>query len=480
MSGLLADRSEDASINPKQRRHIVALVFIMFWMLIFEGSIRKWVAPHWSSYLYFMRDPVALLIYYMAARARVFSPLHPLLLVGGLLAGIAMVFSAINLLVGGTQYSPILALYGFRNYFFYLPLPFVVYRVFTYADLCRLARHSIIALAIAAPIAVLQFRAPPESVLNVGIANDIEFQFSNLASGEGRVRPAGTFTSVMGMTQLIVSTLALLLWCAMTRQRDKPCPKWLLAVGIAAVTVALAVSGSRTAFLQAALVVAAVIGMGLLRASKTGKVGAIVLPLLLVICFVAVFPRLFPEAYSTFMERWSDAAELEGEQFHFGWVGRVLYSFYDFSRLIGQMPLLGYGVGMAGNGAVNMGVMIDGQSVLKLAEEDWSRHVIELGPLLAVAFIAYRVSFALWLGLRALKATAQSGELLAILLYAYVVVALTEGQLTGHGLVNGFGWIYVGVCMAAANPKIWVRGASKEIAQERIAAYRPRFPNLMT
>jgi hypothetical protein len=480
MSGRLTDQASNAAIDPKQRRRIVALIFVMFWMLIFEGAIRKWVAPQWSSYLYFLRDPVALCIYILAVRARVFSPLHPLLVIGGVLAFLATFVSAFHLLTGETQYSPILALYGFRNYFFYLPMPFVIYGVFTYEDLARLARHSIVALAISAPIGVLQFRAAPDSILNVGIAEDAEHQFSNLASGEGRVRPAGTFTSVMGMTQLTGSTLALLLWCATTARKKKPSPRWLVLVGCVAVAVALAVSGSRTAFVQGVLIASAATILGLLRSLKTGRVGMILTPVLLVACFVAVFPTLFPDAYNTFMERWSDAAATEATQFQYGWVGRALYSFYDFSRLLGQMPILGYGIGMAGNGAVNMGVMINGQSVLKLAEEDWSRHVIELGPLLAVLFIAYRVSFAAWLGLRSLKASIETGESLPVLLYAYVAVALMEGQLTGHGLVNGFGWIYVGVCMVAAKPKTWAIREARAPGPERLPGYQPRFPNLMT
>jgi hypothetical protein len=472
--------SSGPALEPKPRRLIVNLIFVMFWTLIFEGAIRKWVAPQFSSYLYFLRDPLTLVIYYLAVRARVFTPLHPLLLIGALLAFIAMSISALNLLVGGTQYNLILAVYGFRNYFFYLPLPFVVLRVFTYPDLCRLARHSILALALAAPIAVLQFEASPSSVLNVGIADDAELQFGNLASGDGRVRPAGTFTSVMGMTQLTVSTLALLLWCATSSRRPRPVPKWLMIIGGVAVAVALSVSGSRTSFLQAGLVVAAATVMGLPKAARTGRIGVILTPVLLVACFLVLFPVVFPDAYTTFMQRWSDAAATEAERFQYGWIGRALYSFYDFSRLLGQVPLLGYGVGMAGNGAVNMGVMINGESVLKLAEEDWSRHVIELGPVVAVFFIGFRVAFALWLGARAVRSSMQSGELLPVLLFAYVVVALTEGQLTGHGLVNGFGWLYVGVCMAAANAQAWKFGEPSRAGNRRPPAYTPRFPNLMT
>jgi hypothetical protein len=61
-----------------------------------------------------------------------------------------------------------------------------------------------------------------------------------------------------------------------------------------------------------------------------------------------------------------------------------------------------------------------------------------------------------------------------------VAVALTEGQLTGHGLVNGFGWIFVGVCMAASNPRTWTLRKTSATGSEKLASYQPRFPNLMT
>jgi hypothetical protein len=71
--------------------------------------------------------------------------------------------------------------------------------------------------------------------------------------------------------------------------------------------------------------------------------------------------------------------------------------------------------------------------------------------------------------------------MLPVLLFMYVAVALMEGQLTGHGLVNGFGWIYVGVCMAAANPRTWILREGADTGRAEISGpYEPRFPNLMT
>lgn len=465
------------------RKRIVRMVLLMFWILIFEGALRKWVAPRYSAYLYFVRDPFVLYTYYLAIRARVFASPHPLLIAACVIAGLGTAASAMNLASGNSQYTMILATYGFRNYFLYIPLAFVIARVFRYEDLCRLARSSMLALLIATPIAVLQFEAPSTSFLNVGSATDRAFQFENLASGSGKVRPAGTFTSVMGMTQLAVSTVALLLWAWSTSRRPRPVNPWLVRSALVAAAVAIAVSGSRTSFVHACLVILAGMSIAPLLPGMGTKFKSFLFPVLAVTAFALLFPVLLPEAFHTFADRWVDAAATENRQFELGWVGRAFYAFYDFFRLFDQVPVFGYGVGTAGNGAVNMGVKFNGVSVLKLAEEDWSRHVIELGPVLALLFILFRVSFGAWLGLRALRASLASGETLPLLLFVFCGVALIQGQITGHGLVNGFGWLYVGVCMAACNtlmaPASPRPGSlrTEEEAKPR-TGFRP-FPNLM-
>jgi len=212
------------------------------------------------------------------------------------------------------------------------------------------------------------------------------------------------------------------------------------------------------------------------------KFKTFLLPGIAVVVFAMLFPLLLPEAAQTFSDRWKDAAETEGARFQLGWIGRAFYVFYDFFRLFGQMPVFGHGIGTAGNGAVNMGVMFNGVSVLKLGEEDWSRHVIELGPVLALVFIVYRASFGIWLGLRAFRASLHSGELLPVVLFVYCGVALIHGQITGHGLVNGFGWLYVGVCMAACNAVMERAGEQESVRADENNPLRQvaqPFPNLM-
>jgi hypothetical protein len=472
---LAAQPQQDAN-----RRIVVRLVFVMFWLLVFEGSIRKWIAPQFSTFLYFIRDPVCLLTYFYALRGGFLSPVHPFLAVGIGIAVLASGLSIAYLAMGDSQYSLILAAYGFRNYFFYLPLAFVIARTFGYEDIRRLAMFSMLAICIAAPIAILQFNAPPLSVLNSGISTDPEFQFQNLSSGGDRVRPAGTFTSVMGMTQLCVSTMALVMWAWSSPRRPKPVNIWLVRMALIALAAAIAVSGSRTTFVHSCLVIAAGVGIAPFLSGAANKTRTLILPLVAVVLFAVLSPIIFPEALHAFMARWNDAAATESG-LALGWFGRALYGFYDFFRLFDQMPLFGHGIGTAGNGAVSLGVKFNGISVLKLAEEDWSRHIVELGPTLGLVFILFRASFGIWLGLRAFRAAIASADPLPLMLFAFCGVGLIHGQITGHGLVNGFGWIYVGVCMASC---VVLRAPAEQQREESLpAADRPvelsPFPNLM-
>src|ERR1043166_1308985 len=54
------------------------LVWLYFWLLIFEGALRKWIFPQYSAPFLVIRDPVALAIYYVAVQARLF-PMHRLM-----------------------------------------------------------------------------------------------------------------------------------------------------------------------------------------------------------------------------------------------------------------------------------------------------------------------------------------------------------------------------------------------------------------
>src|SRR6185503_15912113 len=56
----------------KKIRVVAWLIIVYAFLLMIEGALRKWVVPGLSNPLLVIRDPVLLLIYLMAIRAKVF------------------------------------------------------------------------------------------------------------------------------------------------------------------------------------------------------------------------------------------------------------------------------------------------------------------------------------------------------------------------------------------------------------------------
>src|ERR1700754_4168105 len=52
------------------RRRVVLLVFVVYLLAIFEGSLRKYVLPGFGQYIFFVRDPFVAWAYLIAARAQ--------------------------------------------------------------------------------------------------------------------------------------------------------------------------------------------------------------------------------------------------------------------------------------------------------------------------------------------------------------------------------------------------------------------------
>jgi hypothetical protein len=463
----------DDARSETARRWIVGLTILVVLLLIFEGTLRKWVLPSQGRLLFFVRDPFVLGIYVIAL-ASGWWPRDRILLNAGL------AFAALAVLLAGVQLASasipastqlLLAVYGWRNYFFYLPLLFVIGATFRRADVARVVKLMLLLSVPIAALVALQFLAPPGAKINVGIAEDAALQFRGLGLVGGRTRPAGPFTSVIGQREFTVAVLAMALAMWLTVRRARPVPMWLLLAGTAGGLACLGFGASRGAFIHVGLLVVAAVGCAALLRAGAATVRALVLPPLLVLAGAYLYPRLAPQAHEAFADRWVAAAAAESRHFEWGVFGRALYGFVDFFNLVGTTPLLGYGLGLAGNARLLLGVEIEGFT--GWAETDFARHVVDLGPLLAPLYIALRVALVAWLAFVALRALRQRSEPLALLLVVFAGIELLQGQITGHGSVNGFAWIFGGLALAAAS------AATGGTPAPSVPARGPRFPNLL-
>jgi hypothetical protein len=453
----------------RQRRAIVRCIFALYVMLLLEGALRKWALPQFSQYLFFIRDPVVLYTYLLALRNGAFRPLHPLL-ASGLIFAIAVipvvVLQAANGLAPGFA---LFAAYGWRNYFLYLPLPFVMASQLERRDLYLLCRLNLIAMILIAPLAVAQYFAAPDAAINVGNAEDAKLQFTQLGSANGHIRPPGTFTSILGMVELTSSALAVLLACWIMRRPERPVSQGLLIVAAPAVAASIAVSGSRTMIFHVVIVVACAAASGLLMRRPALLMRASVLPVVLTAAFVTLFPIIFREGFDTLATRWQQASE--GEH---GVSGRVLVETLEFTWLMPAAPLMGYGLGLGGN-AANI-LKASNTATVPYSETDWAHQIVDLGPIFGILFVVYRVVFTVWLAAETVAGTRRTQNPLPAMLFGYVGIVLLQGQITGNGVEHGFCWLYVGFCMAACR----MAGGPERIATEKTQPFpvsRPR--NLM-
>jgi len=447
----VARSSTGSPAREAARKHFVGVVMLIYLLLIFEGSLRKWLLPQWSFYIFFIRDPFLLYAYFVATRHGLWPKRSGFLIFCVLASALGLLLACIQL--GSQEVDELrvtLAIYGWRNYFLYMPLACLIGAQFRAKDVARLCLWT---LLLSVPMGLLvfaQFSAPVNSAINVGTASDTALQFQGLVQTGDHVRPMGTFSSLAGQIQFVASSFAILLAMLMTPARIRLVPRWLLLYAVAGIATCVAFSGSRSIVLHCGLIATMALGLAVFGRGAAVRARALLLPLLVAGTFAALYPIVFPSGFEAFATRWAQAAGGEAKIFESGVLGRAFYAVYDFGRLFDQAPLLGWGLGLGTNASTILGIKIEGVMPLMLAETDWSRHILELGPIFGTLYIALRIALVVWLGVLVLKALRRGAGALPLVLFAYAGYVLLLGQITGQGANNAYVWLFTGFCIAVA------------------------------
>ena len=452
----------------RARKRLVWAVLIIYLLAIFEGAIRKYIAPQFGQYIFFIRDPFLIYVYILATRFALWPPNRGFFALSVFMCvlGVLLFFMQTGVF-GVDNIRLLLGVYGWRAYFFYVPLAFLIGAQFRRADLLLFAR---VTLLLAIPIGMLvlaQFASPPNAPINVGVAEEQALQFKSVGITVERIRTTGTFTSPAGQQQFIASAFALLL--ALLLLPRKQSGVVFFALTACGVLTCLALSGSRGAMLHCAIVGVAAVSVALVSKNSALKAKAVFLPAAVVVASVILYPIVFPEGFATFMLRWNAAAGSEGGDG--GILIRAVLGMVDFVRLISEVPVLGYGIGYGGNASLILNAEVDGVKPGWLVEADLSRQMVDLGPIFGMGYIVFRMAFVVWLGITVVKASRRSADPLPLLLYAYAGVTLFAGQITGNGSINAYAWLFAGLCMAAARTD--VRSARQLVLQPATRGTRP-------
>jgi hypothetical protein len=429
------------SAQVQEPRHIVILrrlIWSYFFLLVFEGALRKWVMPFAANPILIIRDPIVIAAYIVAWRAGLF-PRNTLVIVAAYLGLVLFVAGVIA--TGGNFF---VAGYGWRADFLHIPFIFLIGRVLTAADVRRVGYWVLLIAIPMALLMVVQFRSPANSWINAGSDEN----FKQIASAMGRIRAPGTFSFIVGPVYYFTLVTVFLLYS----QYKSRYPLWLTMTSTAALLMALAISGSRSMVMSVAIVLVTAI-----------TICAVVKPVLALrwigsLAIVGVLALgiadtpIAREGLDVFSTRVSNAGKAEGGAE--GFLHRFVTDFTSAGPAFFESPEIGYGLGMGTNvGAV----LVSGKAQFLLAEAEWPRLVFESGPVLGLLLIVFRVWLAIWVGVQCIRYAAAKDPL-PVLLISATFLGILNGPF-GQPTVLGFAVSISGLALAAMRvPR--VRGVS--------------------
>jgi len=414
---------QSSVVKPSRMTLLKTLFWAYFLLLIFEGALRKWLLPGFSTAILLIRDPVALLILMETYRKRMWPQRWSL--ISGLLAvGLISLYFVQIAVTDNPWYA---GLYGLRSYLLPFLVAFAMGENLSATDLRQFGVCTVVLMLPETALEVAQYLMPT-SILNVGAYEGA----AQIAYEGAHVRASGTFSFVIGPA-LYGPLAAAFIFYGLTSGRFTK--KWLLWLAAFALIVSVPVVGSRAYIFELAAVVVCAGISAFSGVTQFIKLTRILIPVVAIFTLVSLLP-VFSEASNSMSDRWHRANETEGGgRVQTVLVHRLLLPFEhtlnesDFSR----HP---FGIGM-GRGSNAMTKVMLGKSEFVAGEDEFSQMVIELGLVPGFLFMLFRIFLASAIAVSALlrlRGIEPLALLLAPLMFSQVIMGTLE-QPTGQGFM---------------------------------------------
>lgn len=421
---------------PEENLFARRLIWLFFWLWVFEGSLRKWILPEFNAALLVVRDPVLFLLYAQAYLQGKF-PWNGYVVATAVLGVFSLAFSLlagdISGIVGGAFAQSLqVTIYGFRTNFLYLPLIWLIPEYLDRRDILRFGWWVILLSVPMAMLVFVQFQSPSDSWINAAAGGEGR----QIETSLGKIRPPGTFSYTNGLVSYLVLSVAYLCFEMVER---KTYHRLLMVAGTVAAAIMVALSGSRSAVGATFTVFVAVVFACIRRPEYGRRTWQ-----LLVIIVIGVFALNYFSVTRTGMEVLEDRFGDE-ENIKRGFVYRFLYDLVAPYSHLTEAPLFGYGLGVGTNAG---SALLVGRRTFLLAEGDTARAIFESGPILGLAFIVLRVWVCFHLLAASLRALNRS-ETLPLLIFSAGALTIFSGQI-GQPTALGYAVICGGFALAAA------------------------------
>jgi hypothetical protein len=386
-------------------------IWVYFFLIIFEGALRKWGLPSLATPLLLVRDPVALWLLIKTMRVG----LLPANIYLKAMIAVSMVGIFTTLFLGHGNLA--VTLFGARILLLHFPLIFVIGNVFDREDVENMGKVIVFLTFPMAILTALQFYSSQSAWVNRGIGGDMAG--AGFSGAMGYFRPSGTFSFTNGNSLFFSLAAGFILYFWLDAKKIN---KITLSMATLGLLLAIPLSISRALLFSCVVsVVFAVIGM--FRNPKLlGR-----LALIGIIGFLSVSvlsqTKYFQTSIEVFTDRFNIANEAEGGTS--GVIGdRYIGGMLSSITGSDNVPFFGYGMGMG----TNVGAMLlSGKTTYLIAEGEWGRLIGESGALLGILIIFIRLALVAKMGFLSFKKL-NSGDLLPWMILSFGVLNIPQGQ----------------------------------------------------
>lgn len=367
---------------------------IVFYLVVFEGAIRKWVIPGAADVIFFCKDLLMVAAYCKffiqppQARSRLVEGV--LLKFILILASILPIFQIMNPKLGTVA----IGFFGVRGYVLYIPMIFLLPSFFkTKDELFIFIRNYLIFCIPVCALAFVQYHSSPESFINRYAGDGNEVMGVALMGSSNNVRAISTFPYITGFTTYLSFIFALVL--PLVSYEDKRNNRLLLAAEAALILGAFLTTGSRGPLLFTLIL----LFLFFIFNKNFWTKGIYKKVLGPGIIFIIIVPILFGSQLNNFLER---ARQNDDAQGRIGWLyNKILDNLDDES-------VWGFGTGICHPAEAKLRVLFgvgEKNPVKDILDIETGRVFLELGLIGFILWYLMRVYliYALWMTFLKLK-----------------------------------------------------------------------------
>jgi hypothetical protein len=429
-------------------------------LVVFEGAIRKWFLPSASELVYFYKDFIMLaaLIGYLSRRNKppllIKQRLQPLLVI--IVAFFAYALASIS---NPRIPHPLVGLFGVKAYCLYIPLVFMVPRMFPNKE--KLIAFLRWYLLLALPVVVLgvtQFRtSDTTSSLNRYAWNQDAADSGNAESGiaafedsEGNtyVRVTGTFSYLSGLAIYLPVVFAMLLGITeVSSRRDSPrLLKWIFYFSLAAVAATGFMTGSRSTIVNFVVITLIFYSLSSMKSLKDRIPQVLIGGALIYITLTVAFPEALDAMKTRALGSQDQITEGSGR------IEGLFRLPLDEAALAGAF---GYGIGTTQNAVPSLMSKLDipflGEQIPIGYEDESARVMLDLGIIGYLLFGLLRLILLLTLWRACLVIKDPMSKPLAVAALSILTIHILVGGAVVNHTQNVYQWFLIGVCFALLN-----------------------------